>query len=594
MFQTFDSVTSRADGPPRLAALRDVIAAEGLTGFIVPRADAHQGEYVPARDARLSWLTGFTGSAGFACVLPNIAGIFVDGRYRLQVRDQSDMKAFTPVDWPEQSLTDWLDEQGATGTIGFDPWLHTAGEVERWISAGIAAEFRPVANLIDRIWEDQPEAPAGKVFPWPEELAGESSASKRARLGAELAKAGQEAAVITLPDSIAWLLNIRGEDLPKVPVATGFALLFADGRVEWFLTERKELDLGNAAPGVTIRGAGEFVGALQALDGKVRVDRTTAPLAVSQLLAQPVWGPDPCILPKARKNSAEIAGHEAAQLRDATAMCEFLCWLESEAPKGGLTEIDVVTKLEGFRRATNAMLDLSFDTICGAGPNGAIMHYRVTRETNRPVRSGELLVVDSGAQYLDGTTDITRTLAIGEVGADEKACFTRVLQGMIALSRVRFPARGVTGGHLDSIARYPLWLAHQDFDHGTGHGIGAYLSVHEGPQRFARINDVPLEPGMMLSNEPGYYRPGAFGIRIENLVLVEPADLLAGGDAQRKMLKLRTLTYVPIDRKLIVTEMLSTAERDWLNAYHSEVLAKQETRVSATTLPWLRAACAPL
>lgn len=594
MFQTFDSVTRPEDGPPRLKALRAEIAAEGLSGFIVPRADAHQGEYVPPRDARLAWLTGFTGSAGFACVLPEIAGIFVDGRYRLQVRAQSDMSVFTPVDWPEVQLTDWLDEQGVTGTIGFDPWLHTAGEVDRWQTAGIAAEFRPSPNLIDRIWQDQPAAPAGRIFPWPEELAGESSASKRARLGAELARAGQSAAVLTLPDSIAWLLNIRGEDLPKVPVATGFAILHANGEVDWFLTLRKEIDLGSAAPGVRICKAEDFAGALKALQGRVRVDRTTAPLAVSHLLSQPVWGPDPCILPKARKNAAEIAGHQAAQLRDATAMCEFLCWLEDEAPKGGLTEIDVVTALEGYRRATNALLDLSFDTICGAGPNGAIMHYRVTRQTNRPIRTGELLVVDSGAQYLDGTTDITRTLAIGEVGIEEKTCFTRVLQGMIALSRVRFPARGVTGGHLDAIARYPLWLAHQDFDHGTGHGIGAYLSVHEGPQRFARINEVMLEPGMMLSNEPGYYRPGAFGIRIENLVLVEPVEPLPGGDTDRKMLGLRTLTWVPIDRNLIRTELLSEGERDWLNAYHAEVLSQQEARVTPKTRDWLIRACAPL
>ena len=594
MFQSFDATTRPEDGPPRLAALRAQIAAEGLDGFVVPRADAHQGEYVPPRDARLAWLTGFTGSAGFACVLKDRAGVFVDGRYRLQVRAEVARPEFEPVDWPENSLTDWLEGQNASGVIGFDPWLHTAAEVERWEKEAIGGlSFRPCPNLIDRIWADQPAPPAGPIRPWPEELAGEGASSKLNRMGDELVRSGHVAAVLTLPDSVCWLLNVRGEDIPKVPVALGFALLYSEGRLEWFLTPGRDIDLGPDASLVTLRDAAEFPAVLTALEGKVRVDKATAPYQVSRLLPRPDWGADPCILAKARKTQAEIAGHEAAQLRDGAAMCEFLCWLDAEAPKGELTEIAVVRALEGFRRATNALQDISFDTICGAGADGAIVHYRVTDNTDRPVRPGELLLVDSGGQYVDGTTDITRTVAVGEVGDDERICFTRVLQGMITLSRARFP-RGVSGGHLDALARYPLWLAGQDYDHGTGHGIGAYLSVHEGPQRFSRISTVPLEPGMMLSNEPGYYREGAFGIRIENLVVVEEAPALTGGDAARRMLSLRTLTHVPIDRRLIVREMLTAAELSWIDAYHAETAERLAPRVSPATADWLARATAPL
>ncbi|TGD65144.1 aminopeptidase P family protein [Tabrizicola sp. WMC-M-20] len=597
MFQSFDSHATPEQGPPRLAALRDVMTHEGLAGFIVPRADAHQGEYVAARDERLQWLTGFTGSAGFAVVLPGIAGVFIDGRYRVQVNAQVDLDCFTPVAWPEIKAGDWIRQHLDAGEVGFDPWLQTVDEIAtlRAVLEPAGIGLRPTRNLVDAIWPDQPPAPCGLAFTHPDALAGESSADKRARLAEGLRNAGQRAAVITLPDSICWLLNIRGADVPKNPVLQGFAILHDDARVTLF-TDPAKLDEATCAhlgPQVTLRPPAAFVPALRTLTGPVRVDRGTAPLAVSDEMTEAgidvAWGDDPCRLPKARKTAAEIAGMREAHLRDGTAMVEFLCWLDRQTPDT-LTEIDVVTALEGFRRATNALHDISFDTICGAGPNGAIMHYRVTRDTNRAVRNNELLLVDSGAQYRDGTTDITRTLAVGNPGDEARACYTRVLQGMIAISRVRFP-KGLAGRDLDPLARYPLWVAGFDFDHGTGHGVGAFLSVHEGPQRLSRVSEVPLEPGMILSNEPGYYREGAFGIRLENLIVVQVAEGLGDNRAQYSF---ETLTFVPLDRRLIVTAMLSPDEAAWLDAYHAQVLAQIAPRVSGNVLDWLKAACAPL
>lgn len=605
MFQSFDATARPDQGPPRLAALRARLAEAGLTGFIVPRADLHQGEYVAEHDQRLQWLTGFTGSAGFCIVLPHIAGIFVDGRYRTQVRAQVDLAHFTPVDWPEVKPGPWLAGQVPNGgTVGFDPWLHTAREIEEIEQAlkGTGITLCPSKNHVDGIWQDQPPPPLGPVSVQPLEYAGEDHLSKRRRLAETLVKSGQRAAVLTLPDSIAWLLNIRGADVPRNPVVHALALLHDDARVTLFIAPEK---LGPAlhahlGPDVALRPPGDFpaaLAALAALGGPVRVDRATAPLEVSRLLAAaavPVaWDQDPCLLPKARKNAVEIAGTAEAHLRDGAAMAEFLAWLDRRHPEGGLTEIDVVRALEGFRRATNALKEISFETIAGSGPHGAVIHYRVTEDTDRELRDGELIVVDSGGQYVDGTTDITRTVALGVPPAEAVAAFTRVLSGMIAISRLRWPP-GVTGGHLDSIARYPLWLAGQDYDHGTGHGVGVYLSVHEGPQRLSRISDVPLEPGMILSNEPGYYREGAFGIRIENLLVVEEAAVPPGGDPQRRWLSFRTLTFVPIDRRLIDPALLSRAERDWLNAYHAQVRALIGPRVSPATRAWLDEATQPV
>jgi Xaa-Pro aminopeptidase len=599
MFQGFESHASPDQGPPRLVALRARLGEVGLDGFLVPRADVHQGEYVAARDERLQWLTGFTGSAGFCIVLPDVAGVFIDGRYRTQVKAQVDLGVFTPVPWPEVKPGDWIRDHLAAGKVGFDPWLHTRDEIERLETAleksGVSICSVDI-NPLDAIWVDQPAAPLGKVFVHPDALAGESAADKRGRLAEGLRKAGQRSAVLTLPDSLCWLLNIRGADVPKNPVVQGFAVLHDDGRVDLFVAAAKLDEEVRAHLGteVMLRAPEDFPAALAALAGLVRVDKASAPFAVSTILREAgievVWGDDPCKLPKACKNPAEIAATREAHLRDGAAMAEFLCWLDDQAPKGTLTEIAVVQALEGFRRATNALHDISFDTICGAGPNGAIIHYRVTEETNRPVRSGELLLVDSGGQYVDGTTDITRTIAIGDVGDEARACYTRVLQGMIAISRVRFP-KGIAGRDIDALARYPLWLAGQDYDHGTGHGVGAFLSVHEGPQRISRLSEVALEPGMILSNEPGYYREGAFGIRLENLIVVEPAPDMGNNRVQ---LSFETLTFVPFDRRLIVGAALAPGERDWLNGYHAQVLEKLGNRVSPATLVWLQAACAPL
>ncbi len=601
MFQSFDTHASPAQGPARLAALRQVLATEGLSGFLVPRADVHQGEYVAARDERLQWLTGFTGSAGFCIVLPNIAGVFIDGRYRTQVKGQVDLEHFTPVPWPEISAGAWLKQNLTEGVVGFDPWLHTADEIAKIEVAldGTGVILRACTNQIDRIWPDQPTAPLGRAFAHPDSLAGETSAQKRAWLAEGLHAAGQTAAVITLPDSLCWLLNIRGADVPRNPVLHGFAILHENAHVTLFADAEKFDDATRAHLGsdVLLRPVSAFVPALRTLLGAVRVDRGTAPLAVSTELTEAglavAWGDDPCRLPKAKKTAAEIEGMREAHLRDGAAVVEFLCWLDQQTPKGGLSEIDVVRALEGFRRATNVLHDISFDTICGSGPNGAIMHYRVTEQSNRAIGRNELLLVDSGAQYLDGTTDITRTIAVGDPGDYARACFTRVLQGTIAISRVRWPA-GYAGRDLDPLARYALWLAGQDFNHGTGHGVGAFLSVHEGPQRLSRISEVPLEPGMILSNEPGYYREGEFGIRLENLIVVQPAPKLPGGDDERNQLSFETLTFVPFDRRLILTAELSPGDRDWLNAYHAATLEKLTPRLSAEALAWCQAACAPL
>ncbi len=596
MFQSFEATGRPEQGPPRLAALRAVVAREGLAGFWVPRADAHQGEYVAARDARLEWLSGFSGSAGFCIVLPHIAGLFIDGRYRLQVRSQV-ADDFTSVPWPEVKPGDWLKAQlPQGGVVGYDPWLHSRDDLDKVVKAleGSGVTLRAVGNLVDGLWPDRPASPQGRVRVHPEALAGESSAAKRQGLAEILRAAGQTAAVITLPDSICWLLNIRGADLPKNPVVQAFAVQHGDGSVDLLVDAAKLNAEVRAHLGAEVRvlPPDGFAALLDGLAGPVRVDGGSAPLWVSERLGGRVsWGQDPCILPKARKNPTEIEGMRAAHWRDGAAMVEFLAWLSAEAPKG-VSEIGVASALEGFRRVGNRLQDIAFDTICGSGPNGAIIHYRVTEATDRAWTPGELMVVDSGGQYLDGTTDITRTLVLGAADADQRACFTRVLQGMIAISRLRWP-KGLAGRDLDGFARYNLWLAGQDYDHGTGHGVGAFLSVHEGPQGLSRRSEVALEAGMIVSNEPGYYREGAFGIRIENLLVVQEAPALPGADA-RAMLSFETLTWVPIERRLIVAEALSAGERAWLNDYHAEVRARLRDLLSPAAAIWLEAAAAPL
>ena len=596
MFQSFE-VTSRPEqGPPRLAALRNEIKAEGLDGFLVPRADVHQGEYVAPHDERLQWLTGFTGSAGFCAALVGAAGVFIDGRYRTQVKTQI-ADVYTPVAWPEVSLAEWLREQlPQGGIVGFDPWLHAAAQIEQLNGAleGSDIEMRRCDNLVDRIWKDQPAPPVQIAKVHPIEFAGESHADKAARLGKSLRDCGAAAAVITLPDSLCWLLNIRGADIARNPVMHGFVVLHGSGNVDLFADPAK---VGQLKPHlgstVTLHAPEALLDYVQTLAGPVRLDKATVPVAIADVIAQRVtWGDDPCSLPKACKNAAEVAGSAAAHLRDGAALVELLAWLDQQ-PTGTVTETQVVSRLEDFRRRDNALQDISFETIAGTGPNGAIMHYRVTKDTDSVLEDGQLLVLDSGGQYLDGTTDITRTIAIGSALPEAKQAFTRVLLGMIAMSRLRWP-QGLAGRDIEAIGRLPLWMAGQDFDHGLGHGVGAYLSVHEGPQRLSKVSSVPLMPGMILSNEPGYYREGAFGIRLENLLVVRPAPDLEGGDKHRIMLHWETLSYAPIDMRLIDLALLDDVSRGWLNAYHQVVAEKIGPRLSQTAKLWLDTATAPI
>jgi len=603
MFQSFSAATRPEDGPPRLALLRAHMAQTGLDAVLVPRADAHQGEYVAPCDERLAWLTGFTGSAGSAAIVQDKAAVFVDGRYRVQVKAQV-AAAFTPVNWPETAVEDWLLEAlPSGGVVGYDPWLHTSAEVARLAKAlgPHQISLRAVDNAVDAIWHDRPPRPTAAAIAYPAARAGDSAARKRALVAETLHHAGEAAVVLSLPDSINWLLNIRGGDLNHVPVVQAFAIVSVSGDLAVYSDPGKFAGLA-LGPGVTVQDWADFAPAIGRLTGPVRIDPATTPQAVRDVLhtagIEISEAVDPCLLPKARKTTAELAGTTEAHLRDGVAFARFLHWFDLEAPRGGLTEIDVVKKLEALRADTGALRDISFDTIAGAGPNGAIVHYRVTEVSNAPVVPGQLFLIDSGAQYEDGTTDITRTLPVGPaagIGAEERECFTLVLQGMIAIHRARFP-KGVTGAHLDSLARAPLWATGRDYDHGTGHGVGVFLSVHEGPQRLARTGTVPFDVGMILSNEPGYYREGAFGIRIENLVHVVEAP--EGADPHRKLLGFETLTFAPIDRRLVVASMLSPAERAWLDAYHAEVVARLAPRLQdaghGDTADWLRAACAPI
>ncbi|SFI39185.1 aminopeptidase P family protein [Albimonas pacifica] len=601
MFQSFETQGNRAAGPARLAALRERMAAQGVHGFLVPRGDAHMGETVAARDQRLSWLTGFTGSAGTCAVLVDRAALFIDGRYTIQAREQVD-PAFERVAIEKTPLSAWLKTALRPGQrLAYDPWLHGREQVEALerACAEAGAELAPTANLVDAAWPDQPGPPMGALSVHPDALAGEPSAAKRARLGRELAEAARDAAVLTLPDSLAWLLNVRGSDVTRMPAPHAFGLLRADGTATLFVAAAKLTDpvrrhLGNA---VEIAAPEALGPALDALAGRtILLDRATCPVWIAHRLeaagARIDWGQDPCILPKARKNAAELAGARAAHLRDGAALVRFLRWVDETAPTGAMTEIAAVEKLESLRAETGELRDISFDTICGAGPNGAIVHYRVTRDTDRTLVPGELLLVDSGAQYPDGTTDVTRTMATGPAPEGAARAFTLVLKGMIAIAMARWPA-GLAGRDIDALARQALWKGGLDYDHGTGHGVGAYLGVHEGPASISRRGLVPLEPGMILSDEPGCYREGEWGIRLEILVAVTPPAVPEGGE--REMLGFETLTLAPLDRRLIVPALLDPPERAWLDAYHARVAeALTPLLPDPADRDWLAAACAPL
>ncbi|MEL7462733.1 MAG: aminopeptidase P family protein [Pseudomonadota bacterium] len=602
MFQNFSAPDGdAAAAAARLAAIRARMAEVGVDGFMIPRADAHQGEYVPPSDERLAWATGFTGSAGMAVALAERAAIFVDGRYTLQAETQVPA-AFEKRVLDAGETASWIAEAAPEGgVIGFDPWLHGRDAIaalrKRLEKNG--RKLEPTSsNLIDDVWTDRPPPPAAAIRPQKDEHAGEAAMAKRARIGALIEETGADAAVLTLPDSIAWLLNIRGADIPRNPIPLVFAILRSDGRATLFVRVGQVDDAlrDHLGTDVALLARDEFEAALRALAGsRILLDQTTAPLAVASTLedagAEIVWGRDPCVLPKAIKNEVEKQGARDAHIRDGAAMARFLAWLDREAPGGELTEIAIAKRLEEERRATNQLLDISFDTIAGAGPDGAIVHYRVNRSTDRTLSSGELMLIDSGGQYVDGTTDITRTIAVGEPPEDAARAFTLVLKGMIQVSMARFP-QGTTGRDLDTLARAALWRSGMDYDHGTGHGIGSYLCVHEGPQSLSRRGHVPLEPGMMCSNEPGYYRTGAFGIRIENLIIVTEPETPDGGD--RAMMGLETITLCPIDRRLIVADMLTAEERDWLNAYHARVRAEIWRLLDEPDAAWLEEACAPI
>jgi Xaa-Pro aminopeptidase len=603
-FQSFEDRAERAASGPRLAALRTELARRGLTGFIVPRSDRHQNEYVPASEQRLAWLTGFSGSAGIAIVLMERALLFVDGRYTLQAREQVDTSLFTIEHLVETPPDRWIEENLTAGDrIGYDPWLHTVEGAERLGKACAAAGATLVAvepDLIDAIWADRPAPPLGAVTLHDVRFAGEAAEDKLARIRAEVAKLRADALVVSDPHAVAWTFNIRGADVAHTPLPLAFAVVPQAGRPSLYVDGRK---LSNKVRNhlealADVREPSDFVGALEALGRQkqtVRLDQATAADALARLITshggKVTRGACPIALMKAVKNEIEIAGARAAHIRDGAAVTRFLAWFDREAPRGKLTEIDAVAALESFRRDTGLLKDISFPTIAGAGPDGAIVHYRVTTQSNRVVAPGELFLIDSGGQYEDGTTDITRTIAVGAPTAEMRDRFTRVLKGHIAIARAIFP-EGTTGAQLDSFARQFLWAQGLDFDHGTGHGVGSYLSVHEGPARISKLGTAALKPGMILSNEPGYYKAGAYGIRIENLVLVVAAAPVPG--AEKPLNAFETLTLAPIDRRLIAPELLTSEETAWLDRYHARVVEALSPLLDADSRAWLTAAARPL
>lgn len=602
-FQTFEEPEAGVALTARLAALREELARRKLSGFVVPRADQQQNEYVAPSEERLAWLTGFTGSAGLAVVLTHEAALFVDGRYTIQAAKQVDAKA-----WAVESLIDpppesWISAHLKAGDrLGFDPWLHTFAAAERLAAACAKAGAELVAiegNPIDAIWQDRPQPPLAPVAIHSQQYAGLTEAGKLDQIRGEIARLNADALVLSDSHAVAWTFNIRGADVAHTPLPLSYALVPKDGRPTIFIDHRKlsNLTRDHLERSADVRepdAMGPTLMALAKSGATIALDNATAADALSRLIAgaggKPMRGSDPIALLKAVKNPTEIKGTQTAHRRDAVALARFLAFIDREAGSGKLTEIDAVEALETFRRDTGALKDVSFPTISGTGPNGAIVHYRVTRRSNRRIAPGDLLLIDSGAQYEDGTTDVTRTLAVGEPTAEMRDRFTRVLRGHIAIARAVFPD-GTTGAQLDTLARQYLWAAGIDFEHGTGHGVGSYLSVHEGPARISKLGTTPLKRGMILSNEPGYYKTDGFGIRIENLELVVAADI-AG--AEKPMNAFETLTLAPIDRRLIDVAMLGKDELDWLNAYHARVRAEVRPALDEATQAWLDQATAEL
>jgi Xaa-Pro aminopeptidase len=601
MYQTYDVRGGADQGRKAIPLIRDQLAAMGLDGLFVPHEDEWQNEYLPDCTERLSWATGFTGSAGSAIIMKDSAFLFSDGRYTIQAEVQTAPDLIQRRDLVEQGPTVWLKTDAPKGAkIGYDPKLVAPDMLARLAEAAAESGVTLVAvaaNPIDLAWEDRPSEPVAEIVPHVEAFSGETSASKRSRLGEKLAHDGIDASVLTAPAALAWLFNIRGRDVTRTPLPLGSAILRADGTATLYVNPEKVTPalrgfLGNE---VSIAPEADFQTALSGFAGqRVLVDPALSSAHVFSTLeannANVVRAQDPTVLPRATKNDVEIAGTKRAHARDGVALVKFLHWFDQESPKDYLTEIDVCKALEAFRVETGALQDLSFDSISGTGPNGAMPHYRVTEDTNRKLDQDNLFLIDSGGQYLDGTTDVTRTIAVGTPTAEMKDRYTRVLKGHIALSRVRFP-KGTTGSALDALARMSLWEVGLDYDHGTGHGVGSYLGVHEGPHRIAKMpNHVGLEAGMIVSNEPGFYKTDGFGIRVENLQFVTPASDIEGGE--RPMLGFETLTLAPIDTRCIDVGLLSHVERDWLNSYHARVLAEIGPRVEGDVLEWLKAATA--
>jgi Xaa-Pro aminopeptidase len=589
-------------GAERVAVLREELARRGLDGFVVPMSDEYQNEFVPRHAQRLAWLSGFMGSAGTVIVLKDKAAIFVDGRYTLQVRDQVDLAVFETRSYLD--VSSWLGENLSAGQkLGYDPWLHTEAGVTSLKEAcdGRDAELVPVvSNPVDAVWTSRPPRPLARIVAHDLRYTGEPSQEKRTRIAEAVRRASADALVVSTTDAVAWLLNIRGADVSRTPLALSYAILHADGSVDFFVDPRK-LDasvrshLGNQ---VRVEPEDAIAGVLAGLGeaGKsVMVDPSSAPAWVVDRLTEAkavlIRKTSPIVKAQAVKNPAEINGTRAAHKRDAVALARFLEWLSVNAPEEAVDELSAVARLQAFRQQNSLFRDLSFDTISGAGPNGAIVHYHSTEKTNRTLRRGELYLVDSGAQYLDGTTDVTRTIAVGEPDAEQRDRFTRVLRGHIALAMARFP-KGTTGHQLDVLARMPLWQEGLDFKHGTGHGVGSYLGVHEGPHNISpRPTPVALEPGMIVSNEPGYYREGAYGIRIENLVTVVPVE---PGEGDSPFYGFETLTLAPIDRSLIDASLMTPAEVAWLDAYHARVYDEIGPELEEGTRAWLAEATRPL
>ena len=586
----------------RLTAFRQVLKSRKLDGFFVPRTDEFQGEYVTASAERLLWLTGFSGSSGMALVGLQRAALVVDGRYTVQAAKETKGLAIELMPPEAARLAAFLAKIKSGSSFGYDPWVTSVSEARRLNKmigdAGSKLVSTP-ANLVDAVWTNRPEPPQALVYHQPQKFSGQATTAKLALLGEALKSRGCECAVLTDPHSVAWALNIRGSDVACTPIALLRALVFKNGTARLFVDKHRcsaevLTDFGKS---VSLIKPDQFEVALARLGGKkqkVMIDPNLCPEALRVLLQEAgvdiLEDQDPCMLPRARKNAIEQAGARKAHVRDAAALSNFLCWLDAAARQGGLTEIAAQDKLETFRRATGKLQDLSFGTISASGPNAALPHYHAVGKTGRRLRPGEIYLIDSGGQYRDGTTDVTRTVIVGDPTVNMKRHNTLVLKGMIAVSMALFPV-GTTGIQLDALARAALWQQGFDFDHGTGHGVGSYLSVHEGPARISKAATVALEPGMILSNEPGYYLKGKYGIRIENLLLVKPAAKPKGGD--KAMLSFETLTWAPIDKRLIDEELLTKTEIHWLDDYHAEVARKLGSLVNEDVRPWLEAACAP-